>query len=259
MTNKYNSIRQPPVLTKCKICNSIHTRQVNDMLEKKVPQTVIVSYLKDKGLTLSAMSVSRHLHNCILGEKKQRVIQKGGILKAQKKARQNNKKTDKQRLQKNEHNIKHSAPTYNKDKNPERRRKQYLKELEDLEKDINVVNEFVFLLNAAKDRLKRGLEEEETSQLVLATTGKAIADYGTLLQKFNEMTQGMESLQSLRFAELIQMVGNIFAKTPITDRSRRDILDVVNQYIESNEDENEDEEAPISLIPSEISKFKHKM
>jgi len=249
------TIKHKPILNKCKICNSIHTPQVNDMLEKNVPQTVVVAYLKDKGLILSAMSVSRHLHNCLLKDgKKQRQVQKGGIRNAQAQAKHNTKKGKDVKLRSNQKNMNRTDTNHARDTNGARKRRAYIAELEKLEKDVDVVNEYVFILKASKERVARGLVEEDTANLVLATTGKALSDYGALLQKFNEITQGMESLQSLRFAELIQMVGNMFAKTPITDRSRNELLNVVDQYITNTKMTEEMEE--ISLIPSEIRKSK---
>lgn len=241
---------RPRPLTKCTICNSIYRKNVDDMLEKKVPQTVIVAFLKDKGIKLSVMSVSRHLHKCILGEgSKSRQISKEGIRKAQQKARNVKKKSTTKRAAETTKNMIANNPDYLDHKNPARQKAKYQQQLKQMEKDINVINEFVFLLSAAKRRIQRAMEEEEESQLVLATTGKAMADYGVLLQKFNEITQGMESLQSLRYAELIQMIANIFAKSPISDQTRKDILSVVNQYIEEEEI---DEEMKISLIPNKV-------
>ena len=244
-------------LTQCKICNSKYTAKVNEMLGKKVTQAAVAAWLLTKGLKLSDMSVSRHHNNCVKGKKKPTKHQKGKVVKmtaaskkTAKKAKDNLKdmKEDPNKVL-NKQSKKFQEIIKEENEGKKKKLKGFDKILHEMTDDVNVVNEMVWLMAVGKDRVHRALGEEKINQLVLATTGKAIADYGKLVKDFNEITTGMDSLSSMRFAQFASMMMNIFGHTALTDQTRKELLDlIVTLGIQ------EEEGAVVSLLPQNIKK-----
>ena len=217
--------------TQCVICNSRYADQINDMLKNKVPYKTIVLFLKDKGIKLSDQSVSRHKRNHITKRHQTRQVQKRKIQSVQRRAnnRLNKERNNPNDALQDDNRILYNTttPIYARRSDTRESRSQqiqYMKQLEILKEDIDVVNEMLYVLAVSKDRVERSLVEEADSGLIMATTGTAIKDYGTQLKVFQEMTAGMESLTKLRFAQLVQMIGNVFVQQPLTDANRHAML-----------------------------------
>lgn len=218
-------------LNQCIICQCIHVDKVNDMLSRRVSYPTIVDFLKQKGIKLSRQSISRHNNNHLKTQVKAKQVQKKGLLKVKALAKpsKDTKKTPLQTMKKDNQIQTQQERFIPQDIHGDKHKLQYLEELKKMNEDVDVINEYLFAMGVAKDRLKRGLDEEADSGLVLATTGNAIKDYTTMLKNFNEITAGMESLQKLRFAQLAQMIGNLFIQTPLTDKTRSELLEVVKK------------------------------
>lgn len=224
-------------LNQCIICNSKWVDKVKDMLTRGVSYPIIQEFLKEKGIKLTTQSISRHNKNHVKNNQKPKQLQKKGLIKAKLLANPKKKepRTPNQELKK-DNQIQMQVERYvPKDTHPDKHRLQYEQELKKMTEDVDVINEYLFAMGVAKDRLKRGLAEEADSGLVLATTGNAIKDYTMMLKTFNEITAGMESLQKLRFAQLAQMIGNLFIQTPLTDKTRSELLEVVKKISPSVE------------------------
>jgi hypothetical protein len=201
-----------------------------------MPYSFIANYLKDKGIILSTQSIMRHNKNHRLSDKKPRQIQKKGIIKSINKARQAKEPTESDiRFIKKGHQFASREdfppvcpePSFEARSNKEQKELSYAKELDKMTQDIDVIKEYMEVLAIAKDRVKRGLHEETDSGLVLATTGNAIKDYGQALKNFHEITSGMESITKLRFAQLVQLIGNVFVQTTISDQTRAELLKLI--------------------------------
>ena len=217
--------------TQCVICNCRYADQVNDMLKNKVPYTTICKFLADKGIKLSDQSVSRHKRNHLTKTHKPRQVQSKKIAATQQRARGrlNKERNNPNKALQDDHRLLYNTtqPIYARASDNRESRNtqiQYLKQLELLKEDIDVVNEMLYVLAVSKDRVERALVEEADAGLIMATTGSAIKDYGSQLKVFQEMTAGMESLTKLRFAQLVQMIGNVFVQQPLTDANRHAML-----------------------------------
>jgi len=263
-------------LKQCTICQSLYADEVNEKLANGVTQSKIVAFLSGKGIELSTMSVSRHNRNCRLHQKKPQQIQKGNIRAATQKANGglSQKLSDPDAALGKIVDQTIDPPPAGGNKNRGRKTDNNLKGhekiLKQLKDDFDIYNEYLYVLAVAKDRVERGRIEEETSQLVLATTGRANADYGALLKNFHEITQGMESLESLRMAELVYMIGDIFSKAPLTDQARHQFLTLmkdqevfVKRLPEDTDPQGEIdieiiEDPPMTMLPADIKKRKAK-
>lgn len=226
------------MLSQCIICNSKYKESVDDLLQKGMPYSFITGFLHDKGIALSEQSVSRHNNKHRLRNEKPKQIQKKGIMKAQAKAKGYTAPTfEGEKFQRKGHlfvKLKDLPPVcpetgFESNTLKEERQMSYAKELAKMSQDIDVIKEYMEVLAIAKDRVKRGLHEETDSGLVLATTGNAIKDYAAALKNFHEITSGMESITKLRFAQLVQIVGNIFTQTTITDQTRAELLGLLEK------------------------------
>ena len=60
------------------------------------------------------------------------------------------------------------------------------KEFAKLTSDFDAFNEMILTLSITKERMFRALTEEKDNELVLATTGHAIKDYATLVEKMKK-------------------------------------------------------------------------
>lgn len=220
------------------------------MLRQSVPYTVIVKYLKDKNIKLTTQSVCRHkINHYDKKGLKPTQLQKKGIVNARKRA---NPKThdDDSKLSRGDQKIQTNNAKYAKDKQTWQRKIDYENELKKLQENVDVVNEMIELLAISKDRVKRSIKEEDENKMVLTTTGNAIRDYGKLIKDFQEITSGMDQT-SLRFAQLVQLVGNLFATAPLTDKSRAELLELVKGY--NGEDKQEE---IVSILPEQLDRNK---
>jgi len=204
------------------------------MLKNKVPYKTIVLFLKDKGIKLSDQSVSRHKRNHLTKRNTPRQVQKRKIQNVQRRAnnRLKKEKDDPNEALRDDNQIIYNTTTPIYARRSDKRASgqqqiQYLAQLEKLKEDVDVVNEMLYVLAVSKDRVERSLVEEADSGLIMSTTGQAIKDYGTQLKVFQDMTAGMESLTKLRFAQLVQMIGNVFVQQPLTDANRFAMLQLV--------------------------------
>jgi len=236
LTKSPKKVQDEAMLNQCVVCNSLWKDEVNDLLEKKMPYSFIVNFLKGKGIDLSAQSISRHNTNHRLSNKKDKQVQKKGILKAKEKAKTYVPPTFNDSIGLKAKDKPPVCPEPNHEDVTTQRSKamSYQKEFEKMSQDIDVIKEFMEVLAIAKDRVKRGLNEEQDSGLVLATTGNAIKDYGVALKNFHEITSGMESITKLRYAQLVQLVGNVFSQAVISDQTKHELLTLVQQSITSN-------------------------
>jgi len=226
------------MFNQCIVCNSNYADSVNELLEKGMPYSFIVHFLHDKGIQISEQSVSRHNNNHRLNHKKPKKLSKKEMLKAKTQAKTYIPPTfeDKKFHGKNHHfrksvDMPPVCPETGFEQTDLKHSKEmsYTKELEKMTQDIDVIKEYMEVLAIAKDRVKRGLHEETDSGLVLATTGNAIKDYAAALKNFHEITSGMESITKLRFAQLVQIVGNIFTQATITDQTRLELLTLLEK------------------------------
>lgn len=218
-------------LSQCIICNCLFTEEVDDLLAKGMSYPIIVKFLKDKGINLSTQSVYRHNHKHRLANEKPKQIQKGKIRNAQSRAR-SRKKSTKKTVRADNKVIQATSPAVPRTHSERAKEIQYQKYLSRMKEDIDVIDEMLYVLSVSKDRVERALAEEQESGLVLATTGQAVKDYQQALAKFNEITSGMDSITQLRFAQLVNMVGNVFTQGPITDQTRHDLLQMMTEVEE---------------------------
>lgn len=266
--------------TACIICNSLYVDDVAEMLENGLTQIVVQAFLKTKLIDLTTQSISRHWHNHVLGDgtnPNPKQIQKGKILKAKRRANKSKllkkkaskpsvkKKKSAKKLTKKAKSAAVKGRKNQKDPNlvminnqrvimsatqksmtpvEKKRRFSYLNTLANMKKDINVMDEYVYVIAVSRDRVERALDEEAKSGLVLGTTATAISDYGKLLKMFKEATSGMESLTQLRFAQIVNMVGNVFTQTGISDKTRAELLAVMEK--------NDPDTEKINMLPMNI-------
>jgi len=221
---------------KCKICVCQWTAQVNDMLGKSVPYSVIEAFLKDKGFLVSAMSISRHKNRCLANAKVN--VRRVTHREAAKQTPNNKDGTKRGKTKRVETLI--QGPQKGWNENPtnvrgqvckdefENRQRVWEAEIERMKEDFDILTEFVYLISVAKDRVDRGVQEERRSSLVLATTGAAIKDYGVLLDKFNTITAGMDSIARLKYIQLIQMFNALFCNSKLSDRSRFELMSLLD-------------------------------
>ena len=227
-------VRTMVKLTQCIVCNSKWKDAVDDQLKHGLTYASVCAFLKDKGLILSEQSISRHNKNHRLSNKKPKQVQKGNIKRAKAKANPPEPAPDrtpagKKRGKFHDGNIKRDilleeTELAKRKSTIKEQELSYAKELEALSQDIDVIKEYIELLAISKNRIKRALDEEDDTGLVLATTSTALKDYQSALKNFHEITSGMESITKLRFSQLVQMVGNIFVQAPLTDQARLELL-----------------------------------
>jgi hypothetical protein len=227
------------------------------MLRRGVSYPTIALFLKEKGIKLSTQSISRHNKNHVKKNEKPKQVQKKGLIKVKQLAnpKKREPQTPNQRLKKDNQIQTQQERFIPQDIHGDKHNLQYEQELKKMTEDVDVINEYLFAMGVAKDRLKRGLDEEADSGLVLATTGNAIKDYTGMLKNFNEITAGMESLQKLRFAQLAQMIGNLFIQTPLTDKTRAELLAVVTKISPSVEPVRVVEDAQEVVVTTEGSEL----
>lgn len=243
------------------------------MLTRNTPYSVVKAYLKDKGITISEQSISRHYNNHVLENKKPKQIQKGNIRRKQLEAKTGHKvdgiskkrmKNAKDRINKRDADrtllrenciIKNSRPAamgFRGDTINDKRRVA-LNTLADLEKDVDVISEMNELVKIAKDRVKRGLEEEQDASMILTTTGNAVKDYSKILSDFHEITAGAESVTQLRFSQLAQILGSVLNAPELSDRTRKELMNLMasasgeTKPVDSNQTNNS--AVPIGAVP----------
>lgn len=215
-------------LTQCIVCNSIHKEAVDDMLLNRVPYSVIVKFLYDKGgLVISEQSISRHKKNHLMTNKKPRQIQKQKIKNAQNRAKGNGTLPPNKQMAKTQQVVNSRRPAPSTPLDQKRQAKSYENELAKMEQDIDVIRELTFVLAVSKDRIEKGIQEEEDTGMVLSTTGNALKDYSKALKDFHDITAGMESITKLRYAQLAQMLSNVFASNELSDQTRKELLDLM--------------------------------
>lgn len=208
-------------LTQCKLCNCKEIKKVNSMLKEGVPYKIIANFLKERKIEISTTSIGRHNTNHVKGQRKDRQINRGKIKKAKAKAtivvsRQQSKgDTSVQTLvDMNKHLSSNSLKIRNK----------YINKLHELQKDFDVIKEMMETVNIARDRRDRAIQEEIENDMLLNTTAQAIKDYGKLIKDFNEIMMGSESIQQLRFAQLVNMITMMFMKRTLSDQTRHQLL-----------------------------------
>ena len=241
-----------PKKTGCTICNCTHADAVKNMLDSSMPYPVIVEFLKTKGIEISTMTVSRHKNNCLEGKKKPKQLQKGKAKAAQSKAKKKVKKASKKDKDKRLQDTFDAIDSASNDNLPidERRRRLrvFREKMDELEEDCDVIGELRDLLLMHKSRVLMAMAEEEESGLILGTTSSAMKEYKDALKLYKDATEGMDSLQQLRYAQLNQMIGQVFCSAKISDRTRFE-LNVILKDISLPE---EKLEAPtISVDPND--------
>lgn len=204
---------------KCKICTSAYVKQVNDMLARNTPYSVIVSYLKDRNFSVSEMTVSRHKRKCLKNIKTNTVR----VLKATRVKRDRDADGSKE-AKRIDQVIQGSRIVAASSASTKAAQQSYLIHLKKMKEDIDILNELLYVLAVSKDRVERALAEEHATGLIMNTTATAIKNYEGALKDFHEITSGMDSLQKLRYVQLVQMINAILCSTTISDRTRYELL-----------------------------------
>jgi len=234
--------------SRCIVCNSIYTDDVDFQLTKKATLTSIQFFLKSKGISISTTSIARHRDNHFR-TKERKASSKDPVKVARKTRAKSQTKDPTKSARKTEKIIKdtmiigENAPEYREDTTKIARQEEILKELTE---DIDIVREFMVIMSLQKERAERARDEEEETGAVLHTTGKAYEEYKKTLVDFHKITNGMDSIKHLRFAELSQMMIGLFAKQCLTDQTRKQLLELIKLF------KPEYEESPeISILPTQ--------
>jgi len=207
---------------KCKICTSAYAKEINDMLSKGVPYSVIVKWAHDRAFDLSSMTVSRHKNRCLAGAK---TATARAVVATKQKKRTD--KTGRKAAKRLERVIVNANPNYTSDDAYVEKGKSYERYVKQLQGDIDILNELLWTMGVSKERVDRAIQEETNSGLVLATTGSALKDYGNLLSKFHDITSGMDSLQQIRYVQLVQMLNLILCNSAVSDRTRFELMELL--------------------------------
>jgi hypothetical protein len=201
------------------------------MLEKGNKYPVIVKFLKAKSFILSTTSVMRHNMNHRLASqttksKPSKKTKKKSTKKKRKKlkpAQTTFGDTHKQREERNKAAFERDMKEY------EARRKKVLKNVIKLEEDINIMEELSLTVQLAKDRMFRAIEEEIDTKMVIPTTSHAIKDHINALKVYTETSSGMSKTE-FNFAQMVNIVGNIFSLPELSDKAKAEMLDVMEQF-----------------------------
>ncbi len=198
------------------------------MLSKKVNYPTIVKYLQDKGIKISNVSVGRHNNNHRLASK---ATKKKSVKKKTTKKRAKGKASQTSFGDHNKVNENRNLAAFERDlAEVEKRRKKVLKNIANISQDIDVIEKIALTVQLAEDRLFRAIEEEHDTKMVLTVTSGAFKDHLTALKHYHEITAGLDSATQLRFAQMVNLVGNVFVGQPMSDKARHDMLEMMTEH-----------------------------
>ena len=217
-------------VTQCIICNSGYANTVKDMLDDGTTQQDIVEFMKRKGIKISRSCVYRHKKNHIDSNQTVKQIQPTKIIIAKQKAKGDRVKATKGTLDKStiNSNLKHELSNIvcgnDDDYEYEEVNQLYLTELQQLTEDFDLISELIESLAIAKNRMKRGLKEELDNELVLSTTGRAIKDYVDILKDLKDILAGADSIEKIRYTQMVDMITSILGGSKLSDKSKFEIM-----------------------------------
>lgn len=250
MSKKRNSHNrsQKKRRTTCKVCNSQVMDDVNLLIKDGLNEHQISEHFRLKNIIIPVGSIRFH-------KKNHYSFQISKLKKSRKKVKKKSTSTKKKSTIKstkqkitnklaNNSKVKYKKANDNRktqeiindsddniaDKQLLQKRKKYIKRINKIYKDFDIISEMVFMLKLQKERVFMAKEAEEQAGVPLSVTGKAYDEYQKSLAKVHELTKGMESLKELRFAEVAQMFIGLMSRKPLSDRSRFELFTVLKGF-----------------------------
>jgi hypothetical protein len=204
------------------------------MLKKKLPYIKIVTFLQDKGIKLSKTSVYRHNNNHRLAKSapKEKPTSNNNDKpkkyakhhEKKRRAKQNSNSGDYETTEKrNMMAVERDMQAINK------RKKKVLKNVARMEEDFNVLDKMTLAMQIAEDRLFRAVEEEIDTKMVIPVTSHAMKDYINACKTYAEASAGMSKTE-FNFAQMVNVVGDIFSLPQLSDKAKNEILTVVDEF-----------------------------
>lgn len=201
------------------------------MLSKGVNYPTVVKFLQDKAIPISSVSVGRHNNNHRLASIG---VKKKITTKSKKKSTKPKRRKGRaaQTTFGDTHKLREerAKAAFERDLTEiEKRRKKVLKNVMKLEEDFNVLDELSLTVQLTKDRMFRAIEEEQDTKLVLPVTSHAFKDHIQAMKVYTETSSGMNKTE-YNFAQLVNVVGSIFALPALSDKAKGEMLDVIDQF-----------------------------
>ena len=216
----------------CKVCNSPFVKEIDIMLSKGISYPVIVNFLKDKSTVISSVSVGRHNNNHRIPSLgvKPKTTKKSSKKSTKKPKRKKGKAKQAMNSGDYETREQRNLAAFERDLSQiNKRRKKVLKNVMKLEKDFNILDELELTVQLAKDRMFRAIEEEQDTKMVIPVTSHAIKDHIQAIKVYAEASAGMNKTE-FNFAQMVNVVGDIFALPALSDKAKSEMLSVIDQF-----------------------------